>query len=119
MTRGKVTGELAEKLRRAVERRGVVVWYDPGDVYRRSLPKLDLGGAELLSADEGFFRLRLALEPFLEFVDDEGRMREDAHIPPRIVVRVAKRGAWQCGGGDGGCSAPEQRTRTGHPLSCW
>lgn len=90
MTRGKVTGELAEKLRRAVERRGVVVWYDPGDVYRRSLPKLDLGGAELLSADEGFFRLRLALEPFLEFVDDEGRMREDAHIPPRIVVRVAK-----------------------------
>ena len=90
MPLGKVTEELAEKLRRAVGKRGIVVWYDPEGVYRKSLPKLGVEGTALLTADEGFFRLRRDLEPFLEFVDEEGKMKDDAHLPPRLVVYVER-----------------------------
>lgn len=90
MTPGKVTGELAWKLRRAVEERGVVVWYDPEGAYTKILPSPLPEGTAFLTADDGFFRLRRELEPFLEFVDDQGGMKDDANIPPRLIVYVRR-----------------------------
>ena len=40
MAQGKVTAVLAGILRRAVEDRGIVVWYDPEGAYRNSLSVL-------------------------------------------------------------------------------
>lgn len=121
MAQGKVTAVLAGILRRAVEDRGIVVWYDPEGAYRNSLSVLAVEGAELLVADEGFFRLRQTMEPFLEFVDGEGKMKDEAHLPPRLLVYVPKERA-SCGYAlveaetagcvlEPGATAPERDTR--------
>jgi len=73
MAQGKVTAVLAGILRRAVEDRGIVVWYDPEGAYRNSLSVLAVEGAELLVADEGFFRLRQQMNPFLNSSTERGR----------------------------------------------
>ena len=121
MAQGKVTAVLAGILRRAVEDRGIVVWYDPEGAYRNSLSVLAVEGAELLVADEGFFRLRQQMEPFLEFVDGEGKMKDEAHLPSRLLVYVPKERA-SCGYAlveaetagcvlEPGATAPERDTR--------
>lgn len=88
--KGKVTGALSEKLCRAVEDRGIAVWYDPKGEYRESLSVLDLKGFPLLEAesDKDLFRLRKELEPFLEFVTDDGTLKDDPSLPSPVIVYV-------------------------------
>lgn len=88
MDLGKVSTELESRLRRAVEERGIAVWYDPEGIYAVLLDRISIDGSRILVCREGFFRLRKELEPFLEFVDEEGKMISESHIPPKVIIYV-------------------------------
>lgn len=85
---GKVTEELIGLLVKQVEDRGIVVWYDPEQAYGAVAAGLNVPGTTVLCYTDGFFELRHRIEPFLECVDDKGRLRKKAEIPPRLVVYV-------------------------------
>lgn len=91
MPAGKVTEAVVQKVKRAVEARGIVVWYDPEGAYDSCIREETLWDFPNLYLEEGFFRLRKELEPFLEFVTPEGFMKENADQPPRVVVYVPRK----------------------------
>lgn len=75
-------------IQRQVEERGIVVWYDPDRCYGKLVQNLALPGAEKLFYTDGFFRLRHQLEPYLEFVTDEGKPQDNCGVPPKVLVYV-------------------------------
>lgn len=85
---GRVTDHLVSLINRQVHENGIVVWYDPDRVYAGVAQSLSLPGAEVLRFQASFFELREGIEPFLEFVGPDGRLRADAALPPRLVVYV-------------------------------
>ncbi len=85
---GRVTDYVLSLVQKQVEDRGIVVWYDPDLAYREVATNLSLPGVALLRFEGSFFALREQLEPFLEFVDEAGRPKTDAGVPPRVLVYV-------------------------------
>lgn len=85
---GKVTDHLLSLVQKQVEDRGIVVWYDPDLAYGDVATNLSLPGVAVLRFEGSFFALREQLEPFLEFVDETGRPKADAGVPPRVLVYV-------------------------------
>ena len=85
---GKITEEILALIKRQIDERGIVVWYDPERVFSRLLPQLSFGDVPVVSYDDGFFKLREKIEPFLEFVDEQGQIKQDADIPPKLVIYV-------------------------------
>jgi len=72
---GRVTELLEQMLERQVAERGIVLWYDPQKVYATFAHNLELPKATVLRFSEGFFRLRQQLEPYLEYVMDDGTLK--------------------------------------------
>ena len=85
---GKVTDELVDLITKQVDDRGIVVWYDPEQAYGEVVAGLALPDASVLRYSDGFFELRHRIDPMLEFVEEDGSLREGAEIPPRLVVYV-------------------------------
>ena len=63
---GKIGEFLVEMLRRQVMDHGIIVWYDPQEAYASLIQRLDMTDTAILRYEDGFFRLREQLEPFLE-----------------------------------------------------
>jgi hypothetical protein len=82
---GKVIEHLTGLIQKQVADHGIVVWDDPGGIYAQVAQELTLPKTSVLHFKDSFFRLRREIEPFLEFVDEAGRLRPDCHIPPRLV----------------------------------
>lgn len=87
---GKVTEELIGLIAKQVEDRGIVVWYDPEEAYGEVAAGFSLPETTVLRYSDGFFELRHRIDPFLECVEDSGKLRADAEVPPRLVVYVPK-----------------------------
>lgn len=85
---GKVTDELKGLLRKQIDDHGIVVWYDPEKVYERAVSSLDLDETPVLKFGDSFFKLRHQIEPFLEFVEKNGALRDHLEVPPRLLVYV-------------------------------
>lgn len=85
---GLISSAVEELLLRQVAERGLVIWYDPQKVYEGLLARLNLKDTSILRHEGGFFRLRQQLEPFLEFVNEDGTLKPDADISPRAIVYV-------------------------------
>jgi hypothetical protein len=85
---GRISAAVVELLRRQVADRGLVVWYDPQKAYGSLAARLVIADCTVLRHDDGFFRLREQLEPFLECVDANGALKPDADIAPRVIVYV-------------------------------
>ena len=85
---GKVTDELKGLVQKQIDDHGIVVWYDPEKVYERAVSSLDLDETPLLKFGDSFFKLRHQIEPFLEFVDENGALRDHLEVPPRLLVYV-------------------------------
>lgn len=64
------------------------MWYDPEQAYGEVVDQLALPGTTVLRYQGSFFELRHRMEPFLEFVDDEGRLGANVEAPPRLLVYV-------------------------------
>ena len=84
---GKVTERIHALLVRCLDRRGIVVWYDPRHTYEALVDRMDIN-ATLFRYEDGFFRLRERIEPQLEWVRDDGNPNPDALYPPRMIVYV-------------------------------
>ena len=84
----KLLDSLRQLVQRQITERGLVVWYDPEKAYERSVDRLDLGGVAVLKYSDGYFRLREALEAWLEWVDGDGLPLADKEVPPQVVVYI-------------------------------
>ena len=85
---GKVTEELVGLITKQIQDHGIVVWYDPEQTYGDVIDQLQLPETPVLRYEESVFQLRHRMEPFLEFVDDEGRVRDNIETPPRVLLYV-------------------------------
>ena len=96
---GKLSNKIAEMLTRQVNKRGIVVWYDPEKAYAKLVQNLSLPETSVLTYTDSFFRLRYALESHVEFVTADGKPKDDCGVPPNVVVYV-----------------PMERAQTSHAL---
>ncbi|MDL1971050.1 MAG: PglZ domain-containing protein [Candidatus Desulfofervidaceae bacterium] len=85
---GKVTDELIALLEKQIQDHGIVVWYDPEGHYTKLIENLKLPDTKILKYKGSFFELRYLMEPFLEFVDENGNISEHPEIPPRLLIYV-------------------------------
>lgn len=83
---GKVTTELIALLSKQIQDHGIVVWYDPAQEYAELVERLELPETTILQFVGSFFELRYRIEPYLEFVDEDGRFKDDIETPPRLLV---------------------------------
>lgn len=96
---GKVTEELVVLITKQLQDHGIVVWYDPDLAYGDVVNQLYLPETSVLRYQGSFFELRHRLEPFLEFVDEDGKVHPHIETPPRLLLYV-----------------PVDRTKTQHAL---
>jgi hypothetical protein len=87
---GKISEYIAGLVAKQVKDNGIVVWYDPDQVYTGVIDKLTIPATTVLQYEDSFFGLRAQIEPFLEFIDEDGRPRPECEVPPRLVVYVSK-----------------------------
>jgi hypothetical protein len=85
-----VDDELVALIAKQVDDHGIVVWYDPETVYSEVAEGLSLPQTTVLRYADGFLELRRRIDPLLEFVEEDGRLRADAEVPPRLVVCVPR-----------------------------
>ena len=81
---------LEQLLQRQITDRGMVIWYDPGKEYAAAVGRIELDGAIILRYEDGFFRLREQLEPWIEWIDEVGRPIADKELPPKLVVYIPR-----------------------------
>lgn len=81
---GKVTEELVMLITKQLQDHGIVVWYDPEQVYSDVVDQLHLPEITVLRYQDSFFALRYHLEPFLECVDEDGEWHAQVDSPPRL-----------------------------------
>ncbi|MFH1951478.1 MAG: PglZ domain-containing protein [Pseudomonadota bacterium] len=87
---GKVSEYIVGLVAKQVEDKGIVVWYDPDNVYAGVMDKLTIPATTVLQYEDSFFGLRAEIEPFLEFIDESGRPRPECEVTPRLVVYIPK-----------------------------
>jgi hypothetical protein len=87
---GRITDQLVSLVARQVRDKGIVVWYDPESAYAEVARALALPDVAVVRFEESFFELRARIEPFLEFVGEDGRLRADAATPPKVIVYVPR-----------------------------
>jgi len=85
---GKVTDYLIKQVEKQVADRGIVVWYDPEKVYAKLLDTLQIPQTTLIRYEDSFFRLREKLEPYLEYIDQQGLPKQDCETPLRLIVYI-------------------------------
>lgn len=85
---GKLSDTLTEMIKKQVTDRGIVVWYDPQKAYTGLARRLEQPGTTVLFYENGFFRLRQQLEPLLECVTEDGKLRPEADQPPAVVLYI-------------------------------
>lgn len=85
---GRIAEELKSMIAAQVDARGIVVWYDPEEIYGSIAVTLAIPDTTVLIHEGSFLRLREKLEPFLEFIDEQGRPHHNCGIPPRVVIYV-------------------------------
>ena len=83
-----ILDSLRQLLQRQITDRGIVVWYDPDKAYSKAVDRLAMEGVTCLKYEDGFFRLREQLEPWLDWIDDSGRPRAEQEVPPKLLVYV-------------------------------
>ncbi len=85
---GKVSKAIENLVTKQIQDHGIVVWYDPEQVYTDLVSRLELPKTTILKFDGSFFELRYRMEPLLEFVDEKENLCTDTGIPPRLLVYV-------------------------------
>jgi hypothetical protein len=83
---GKITDYIASLITQQIKDYGIVVWYDPERSYTDLIENLALPKTTVLRYESSFFHLREKIEPFLEFVNPQGKVRSDCRIPPNLLV---------------------------------
>jgi hypothetical protein len=83
---GKVSEYLSNLVTQQVKDNGIVIWFDPDQVYTQFVENLSIPKTKILRYEDSFFRLREQIEPFLEFVGQKGKVRHDCGVPPRLLV---------------------------------
>ncbi|RLB01675.1 MAG: hypothetical protein DRG59_13795, partial [Deltaproteobacteria bacterium] len=85
---GKIYEHIVNLVTKQIQDHGIVVWYDPEEAYVDFVKGLDIPDTRVISFSGSFFGLRAQIEPFLEFVDENGRLRPDCDVPPKLLIYV-------------------------------
>jgi PglZ domain len=83
---GKVSDEILRMIEKQVADHGIVVWYDGERAYEKLAREMALPKAKFLTYESSFFALREKLEPFLEWIDANGKPRPDGHVPRKLLI---------------------------------
>jgi hypothetical protein len=86
----KLLNSLQQLVQRQVTEHGLVVWYDPDAAYSHAVDRMGLDGVEVLKFEDGYFRLREALEPWLEWIDEAGGPIPEKEVPPKLLVYIPR-----------------------------
>ncbi len=97
---GKVSDYIIEQIGKQADQHGIITWYDPEENYRELVETLMIPGVTVLRFKDSMFRLRHEIEPFLEFIAEDGKPSPHCEKPPRLLVYV-----------------PKDRQETGHALA--
>ncbi len=87
---GNVTEHLVSQIQTQVEKKGIVVWYDPDNAYAKMIQDFELGEIPILKFEDSYLRLRRNADQYLEFVKPDGKPRHDCSVPPKLLVYVPK-----------------------------
>lgn len=87
---GKITEHILNLITKQVKDNGVVVWYDPEEAYTEVIEKLSIPDTTVLRYEDSFIALRAQIEPFLEFIDENGKPKPECEAPPRLIVYVPR-----------------------------
>jgi hypothetical protein len=86
----KLTDSLHQLIQRQITERGIVVWYDPERAYSHAVDQLALKDVAVIKYEDGYFRLREQMEPWLEWIDDDRKPIADKEVPPKLLVYIPK-----------------------------
>lgn len=86
----KLLYSLQQLIQRQITEHGLVVWYDPEAAYSHAVDRVALDGVEVLKLKDGYFRLREALEPWLEWIDASGAPIPEKEVPPKLLVYIPR-----------------------------
>lgn len=81
---GIVTDHLKQVIRKQVNERGIVVWYDPERAYEDALDDLQMPDVTMVKYVDSFFALRHEIEPLLDIDAPSGQ----ADQPPALLIYV-------------------------------
>lgn len=85
---GKILDHLAGLIAKQIEDKGIVVWFDPEQVYQKIFDSLSLPETKLFCFKDSLFRLRSEVDSYLEYVNDKGGVNSQGHVPPRLLIYV-------------------------------
>ena len=87
---GKILDHLSSLITKQIEDRGIVVWFDPERVYLKMIDGLSVPETKLFYYDDSLFKLRHAIDSCLEYVNEQGGVHSQGHVPPRLLIYVPK-----------------------------
>jgi len=87
---GKILDHLAGLIAKQIEDRGMVVWFDPERVYQRVIENLLMPETKLFCYKDSLFKLRHAIDSYIEYVNEKGGVNSQGHVPPRLLIYVPK-----------------------------
>jgi len=91
---GKVTDQLKELLAKQIDKRGIVVWYDPQMHYKDVAPRLNIENTTFVAFEGSYFAVRREVEPLLA-ADERPRLlvyvpaERQTRMPPLIELECA------------------------------
>jgi hypothetical protein len=82
-------GRISDRIRHLLARqvRGIVVWYDSEKAYGSLVKRLSFSKQQF-SHSRTAFSAEQKLEPPLDFVTDDGRLKVGCDVPPTVSVSV-------------------------------
>lgn len=83
---GRVTKYLVSLIEKQIKNNGIVVWYDPEGVYKKVVDRISLPDTTVIKYEDSLFRLKEQIDPYLEFITEENKPRDDCDVPPRLLI---------------------------------
>jgi len=116
-----VTHFLSTLINRQIDAHGIVVWYDGDAHYQDFVTTFQPDKTTVVRVGDSLLATRREIEPLLEFIEEDGSIRVDCNVPPRLLLYVPYHRAEtdnalieaECAGIilEPGASNPEQNTR--------
>jgi hypothetical protein len=85
-----VTHFLSTLINRQIDEHGIVVWYDGEEHFRNFVGTFRPDNTTVIEAGDSLLATRREVEPLLEYVEDDGSIRIDCNVPPRLLLYVPR-----------------------------
>jgi len=84
----KLAEYLANLIKKQINEKGIVVWYDSDHSYTDLARTINLPDVTILHYTDSFFRLRKAYDGWMEYLNPDERPVENCNVPPELLIYV-------------------------------